>query len=55
MQKNSLFNFDYSYLSLPDKFYSFVKPQVFPKPEVFLFNQLLGDSLNKNTSGFGNT
>jgi uncharacterized protein YdiU (UPF0061 family) len=48
MQKNSPFNFDYSYLSLPDKFYSFVKPQVFPKPEVLLFNQLLGDSLNLN-------
>lgn len=48
MQKNSFFNFDYSYLSLPDKFYSFVKPQKFPKPELFLFNQTLADALNLN-------
>jgi len=48
MHKNSLFNFDYTYLSLPDKFYSFVKPQEFPRPELFLFNQTFANSLNLN-------
>lgn len=46
MQKKSTFNFDNSYLSLPDKFYSLVKPEIFPRPEIFLLNNHLGNELN---------
>jgi serine/tyrosine/threonine adenylyltransferase len=46
MPTKNLFNFDYSYLSLPDKFYSFVKPYTFPAPEIFLLNHKLCDELN---------
>ena len=46
MKKNQLFNFEYSYFSLPDKFYSLVKPGLFPKPEIFLLNKELCHQLN---------
>lgn len=39
MQKSSLFNFQYSYLSLPEKFYSLVRPEVAPNPELFMLNK----------------
>lgn len=38
MQKNKFFNFDSTYLSLPSKFYSLVKPQLFPQAELFKMN-----------------
>ncbi len=41
-----MFNFDYSYLSLPNKFYSLTKPNLFTKPEIFLFNNQLAKELN---------
>jgi uncharacterized protein YdiU (UPF0061 family) len=46
VQPNNPFHFDYSFLSLPDKFYSLVKPSLFPAPEIFLFNDKLCDELN---------
>jgi serine/tyrosine/threonine adenylyltransferase len=49
MQKNSPFHFDYSYLSLPEMFYSLVKPELFPKPELFLLNKRLCNQLNIST------
>lgn len=49
MQKNSPFNFTYSYLSLPDKFYSLVQPALFAKPEIFLLNKQLCNILNIST------
>jgi hypothetical protein len=39
MPTNNPFNFDYSYLSLPEKFYSLVN--LFPSPEIFLVNDSL--------------
>ena len=33
-----MFNFDYSYLSLPEKFFSLTKPNLNSNPEVFLLN-----------------
>ena len=33
MQKNKMFNFDYSYLSLPNQFYSITESNIFPNPE----------------------
>jgi serine/tyrosine/threonine adenylyltransferase len=49
MPTNNPFNFDYSYLALPDKFYSLVKPGSFPSPEIFLLNDRLCDELNVPT------
>ena len=46
MQKNKMFNFDYSYLSLPNRFYSITKTNLFPKPEVILLNKKLCNKLN---------
>ena len=46
MQLNNPFNFDNSYLSLPDKFYSLIKPDLFTKPELFLLNKQLCNQLN---------
>ena len=46
MKKNKLFNFEYSYLSLPDKFHSMVKPDLFNEPEIFLLNKELCHQLN---------
>jgi serine/tyrosine/threonine adenylyltransferase len=45
-QIQKTFNFDYSYLSLPDKFYNLVKPSLFPSPEIFILNNKLFDKLN---------
>lgn len=46
MKTQSKFNFEYSYLSLPDKFYSLVRPSVLLTPEIFLINDGLCDELN---------
>ena len=46
MPTNHPFDFEYSYLSLPDTFYSLVKPGSFPSPEIFLLNNTLCDELN---------
>lgn len=46
MQKNIPFNFEYSYLSLPDKFHSLERPALFAKPEILLFNKQLSNQLN---------
>jgi uncharacterized protein YdiU (UPF0061 family) len=46
MQKKTLFNFDSSYLSLPETFFSRVKPSLFTKPETFLLNKKLSNELD---------
>lgn len=46
MHTSNLFNFDDSYLSLPNKFYSIVKPSSFTHAEIFLSNEKLCDELN---------
>ena len=46
MQKNKMFNFDYSYLSLPNQFHSLTKATVFPNPEVILLNKKLCKTFN---------
>ena len=46
MQKNSIFNFSYSYLNLPEKFHSITKISSFPKLETFVINKKLFKSLN---------
>ena len=38
-----MFNFDYSYLSLPEKFYSVTKPHLNSCPKVFLLNDQMCD------------
>jgi uncharacterized protein YdiU (UPF0061 family) len=51
MHTKNPFNFQYTYLSLPDKFYSLVNPESFPKPDLLLLNQVLCNELkisNKN-------
>ncbi len=40
------FNFDYSYLSLPDKFFSVTKTSVFAEPDVYVLNNQLCDDLH---------
>jgi serine/tyrosine/threonine adenylyltransferase len=49
MQTDNPFRFEYSYLSLPDKFYSLVKPALFSKPEFFLLNREFCHQLNVST------
>jgi uncharacterized protein YdiU (UPF0061 family) len=46
MQKKQMFNLEYSYLSLPSKFYQLVKPASFRKPETVLLNEALLKELN---------
>ncbi|MEC8537868.1 MAG: YdiU family protein [Bacteroidota bacterium] len=46
MQKNNMFNFDYSYLKLPNKFYSITNSNTFPKPEKVIINKNLCNTLN---------
>jgi len=46
MQKNKMFNFDYSYLSLPNQFHSLTKTNIFPNPEVILLNKKLCNTFN---------
>lgn len=46
MQKNNPFTFDNSFLSLPGKFYSIVKPSTFSNAEVLLWNEKLCTELN---------
>jgi len=41
-----MFNFDYSYLTLPNKFFSLTKPSSFPNAEVFLSNNKLCKEFN---------
>jgi uncharacterized protein YdiU (UPF0061 family) len=46
-QKNNyMFNFDYSYLTLPNKFHSLTKPSSFPNAEIFLSNNKLCNEFN---------
>ncbi|PKL15155.1 MAG: hypothetical protein CVV50_01035, partial [Spirochaetae bacterium HGW-Spirochaetae-6] len=49
MQANKLFDFDNSYLALPDRFYSRVKPSSFAHAEIFFLNEKLCDELNVST------
>ncbi len=46
---NNLFNFDNSYLSLPDKFYSIVRPISFTNADIFILNEKLCAELNVST------
>ncbi len=41
-----MFNFDYSYLTLPNKFHSLTKPSSFPNAEIFLSNNKLCKEFN---------
>ena len=41
-----MFNFDYSYLTLPNKFHSLTKPGLFPKAEIFLSNNKIIKEFN---------
>ena len=41
-----MFNFDYSYLTLPNKFHSLTKPSLFPNAEIFLSNDKLLKEFN---------
>ena len=45
MQKNKIFNFNYSYLTLPKKFYSLTNVSKFSKPNVFQINDKLLNTL----------
>ena len=45
MQKNKIFNFNYSYLTLPKKFYSLTIVSKFSKPNVFQINDKLLNTL----------
>ena len=45
---NYMFNFDYSYLSLPKKFYSLTKPRLNSCPKVFLLNDQICDKFKLN-------
>ena len=45
-QKRPMLNLEYSYLSLPGKFYQLVKPASFSKPETVLLNEALLEELN---------
>jgi serine/tyrosine/threonine adenylyltransferase len=51
MAAHSLFNFDYSYLTLPVKFYSLVRTAPFPQPEIFLLNKELANQLDVDVAG----
>jgi uncharacterized protein YdiU (UPF0061 family) len=46
MPKKQMLKLEYSYLSLPDKFYQLVKPTPFVKPELVLINNELQNQLN---------
>ena len=39
-------NFNNSYLKLPENFYSFVNADLFPQPKLALFNNELAENLN---------
>lgn len=55
MQKNTLFNFQNTYLSLPSKFYSIVKPTFEGRPEMVINNDVLAaemDISSKNAADF---
>ena len=43
-------NFNNSYLKLPENFYSFVKADIFPQPKIALFNKELSENLNLQLS-----
>ena len=50
-----MFNFDFSYLTLPKKFYSITKPHFYSSPKILLFNNQLSSNLNvkfKNNKHF---
>ena len=48
-QKSKMFNFDYSYLTLPPNFFSLTKPDSFQQHEVFVNNQILFRDLQFST------
>lgn len=57
MQSSSMitaksFNWEYTYLSLPEKFYSLVKPSAFTAPQIFLVNEKLCDALHLPKKNF---
>ena len=41
-----MFNFDYSYLSLPEKFFSLTKPNLSSSSKVFLLNSQICNKFN---------
>jgi serine/tyrosine/threonine adenylyltransferase len=45
-------NFDNSYLKLPEKLYYLQSPDKVPKPEIFLFNEKLADDLGLESSSY---
>ena len=47
-------NFENSYLELPDIFYSKTKAEIFPKLELVLKNKDLMDTININYENFDN-
>ena len=48
------FNFDYSYLSLPDKFYSLTKASSLTAPNLYILNSQLCDDVNISPQEFKN-
>lgn len=48
MQTNNLFNFDYSYLTLPETFHSVVMPTSVARSELLLFNKAVSDEMSLN-------
>jgi uncharacterized protein YdiU (UPF0061 family) len=45
MHTKKINKFVYTYLTLPEKFYSIVEPEVFEKPEIILFNEKLANEI----------
>ena len=41
-----MFNFDFSYLSLPKKFYTHTKPDIKPSAKVFILNNVICNKFN---------
>ncbi len=41
-----MFNFDFSYLSLPKKFYAYTKPDINPSAKVFILNNVICNKFN---------
>ena len=50
LTNQNLFNFQNSYLTLPEKFYSLVTPKKVTTPELVIFNQQLAEDLELETS-----
>lgn len=54
MPSETNFNFDYTYLNLPEEFYQLVAPEQFPAPKFTLFNTKLANELqlSENTEDY---